>query len=860
MNMKKADINHLANLIKSNGDITSIRILITPDKLTGEARVNTLDFRDENNFSILHLAAQHNRADVIKLVFELYPTLRVFQFYPLAYLLYKCQLPLHVAASNDFAECIDALIEHKANVNEVNDKKYTPLQIAIKENKKKAAEKLLQVELKEEIIIKDKNVGDYVFDLAIEKDNPILFRNLCIVYTPTREQLECATGKIKRLLDYQPAKRRKTRQEFSNVLSYYTNAEITIDKNKLFDDAANTSDDESSDSENDEYQPIRPGIKTTDNDYYYRSVYFHKDYFKTSKERREARHKKYHDRPIYSYAVKKYAEEKLAKKDGDFDYEKTEKLFRDHFESLKKMPDQQERQANGRKAKKRRDFDSLYHHLIQAYKNSYNELFNCGGLSRNFGFKANHNPFVSTSKNAIRAAGYATRPALTCITHVENQPLKLRRSTGRFKHRRFGYLLVFLIDKKHVEQHSADIDALQASKKIGTNHFYQYDEEVAFVASIPAQYLVGFQVLSFPSFNQKWSREIEKYFGLNKNQYDFYKKKFLEGDIFKELPTLIQQITAHQINLYSKRLFKNSTLQIEETDKGNASLTTPESKQPTNDDSINTISALLNEMGIKDQEESNLSEATANSLLETASNVNNETKQLKTEADKFGFLCHDVSRNGLCLLYAIEHQLNQLHQADKNIPTFSYKTLQEKLVDHLNNYYSNYSFQKTKNEIISQALNYQKDWASEVGDVACMALSRALNINIVIISSLGNIIVHKHHNPKTTIYLGHEHQKHYQSLIRNQYPSSPPEQSISDHIENSPVDETWAKISPSVEENSSSEEKDYEFQQNDIGLQPPRAVRQPNFFQPTNEANGNNVEERKEKNQEKTNNAFRQQN
>lgn len=137
--------------------------------------------------------------------------------------------------------------------------------------------------------------------------------------------------------------------------------------------------------------------------------------------------------------------------------------------------------------------------------------------------------------------------------------------------------------------------------------------------------------------------------------------------------------------------------------------------------------------------------------------------QLFNAAQRFGFDCHDMHRDGNCFFHAVAHQLAlagfaHLGSSDAELRA---KAMHEMLTNI--NTYSGF-FDKDANTYIEENLE-SGVWADQP---IIAAMSRALNINIVIIRSDGappNILMQ--HFPQTTIYLGYEVGLHYQSLIEN---------------------------------------------------------------------------------------------
>lgn len=154
--------------------------------------------------------------------------------------------------------------------------------------------------------------------------------------------------------------------------------------------------------------------------------------------------------------------------------------------------------------------------------------------------------------------------------------------------------------------------------------------------------------------------------------------------------------------------------------------------------------------------------------------------QLEKSTGHFGFKCKDVPRDGLCLIHSIIDQLelrSSGYPDDLDIPTID--ELKESLLAHILENLHTYNALRTgiqSGTLVNQALSYQQNWSATIGDIAPLALARALNINVVIISSDQNAepVIIKRRDAKATVYLGHEGTSHYQSLERHIRGMRPP--------------------------------------------------------------------------------------
>jgi len=134
---------------------------------------------------------------------------------------------------------------------------------------------------------------------------------------------------------------------------------------------------------------------------------------------------------------------------------------------------------------------------------------------------------------------------------------------------------------------------------------------------------------------------------------------------------------------------------------------------------------------------------------------------LKKQASLYGFDCVDVIGGGDCLFNAVIAQLILL-----NIPGSTMLNVQQLRVLSAQHFYDNANlYEKTIGNIRAFVGEILKPgtWAD---DHVIVALSRALKITIVIISSdvTQPLVIKKQSNPEGVIYLGYEAGWHYQSL------------------------------------------------------------------------------------------------
>lgn len=141
-----------------------------------------------------------------------------------------------------------------------------------------------------------------------------------------------------------------------------------------------------------------------------------------------------------------------------------------------------------------------------------------------------------------------------------------------------------------------------------------------------------------------------------------------------------------------------------------------------------------------------------------------------------GFRLQNVLGNGRCFFYAVLHQLQNgnLHNQYSNWNEEKLRmSAVQYIVDHQN------EFEEFIPDGVNSFLNgliEGKRWAD---DVSITALSKALNINMIIINSDNSKpIVKEQSNAVGTVYLGYEVEWHYQSLIHDPGSSLRLEQSM----------------------------------------------------------------------------------
>lgn len=157
------------------------------------------------------------------------------------------------------------------------------------------------------------------------------------------------------------------------------------------------------------------------------------------------------------------------------------------------------------------------------------------------------------------------------------------------------------------------------------------------------------------------------------------------------------------------------------------------------------------------------------------------SKDLVIQANFYGFKCANVKGDGNCFFHALAHQF-------KNITN---EELRQKAIDEIQQhlaYYQPFINDQTPEEFINEHLK-QGAWVEES---LIRALSRALNITIVIIRSDGALPnIFKHTAATAIVYLGYEIGFHYQSLVENNIENQNPEKNIQEQIVQAEFDDSY---------------------------------------------------------------------
>ncbi|KAF2072700.1 hypothetical protein CYY_005980 [Polysphondylium violaceum] len=478
------------------GDVITVSILITPRRSTRKPKVDIYHFKDEKGHTALHYCAKHDQLEIIKKIFLAAPKIN--------------------------------------RIPQTNRDKLTPFHFAIYYNSEEIASFLHSHKGRKT----SKDQYRILTELILKKDDPKAFRLLLRLISRETPSilLNKAKEKIKKFLDYKPSRHYLKVQEVLERNNHINDQDYF---QRLLNDEENTSEEESSDSEPEGFHVLSHKKKLPKKlSLLYRGVHYNPQYFKSTKDRQKTFKKSYHKKPAYSKAVYELATTRVPKKEnGKFNYKKADKLVKNYFKFLKLTPDREERKLNGRKVKRVGMFDSLYEHLIQAYINSYNDLFENEGLTRNFNFCNNSNPLLSAIPRIECTSKFITghHP----MSPFPYQP-KLRKSTGSFKHCRIGYVHVYAVEKDHKDLH--DVSQL-ANIHVGAR---RERDEVYFESSIQPEHILGYQIFSIPKFNKRWSKEIQLHYGLGKGEYKYYSDKLEQSEFVSDL---IQKVTNHQLKI-----------------------------------------------------------------------------------------------------------------------------------------------------------------------------------------------------------------------------------------------------------------------------------------------------------------------
>ena len=145
------------------------------------------------------------------------------------------------------------------------------------------------------------------------------------------------------------------------------------------------------------------------------------------------------------------------------------------------------------------------------------------------------------------------------------------------------------------------------------------------------------------------------------------------------------------------------------------------------------------------------------SLMEVTESKSSTAQKLVAYAATWGYGCHSMEKDGNCFYHAVSHQVQQQLAVD-----IAYDTLRAIAVEHVLNHLALYSdsVDHSMHTFIDK-MSQNKQWADAIH---LRALSRALNLSLVIVRSDEKVTVLRREKPHAVLYLGYEVGVHYQSL------------------------------------------------------------------------------------------------
>ena len=145
------------------------------------------------------------------------------------------------------------------------------------------------------------------------------------------------------------------------------------------------------------------------------------------------------------------------------------------------------------------------------------------------------------------------------------------------------------------------------------------------------------------------------------------------------------------------------------------------------------------------------------SVAETKESKSSKAEKLAAYAAAWGYACQNMEKDGNCFYHTISHQLRQ--QLGMDIPYDKLRAIAtEHVLDHLALYSG--SVDQSMHTFIDK-MSQDAQWADEIH---LRALSRALNLTLVIVRSDQTVNVLRREKPNAILHLGYEVGVHYQSL------------------------------------------------------------------------------------------------
>ena len=145
------------------------------------------------------------------------------------------------------------------------------------------------------------------------------------------------------------------------------------------------------------------------------------------------------------------------------------------------------------------------------------------------------------------------------------------------------------------------------------------------------------------------------------------------------------------------------------------------------------------------------------SMAETKESKLSKAQQLAAYAATWGYACQNMEKDGNCFYHTISHQLRQ--QLGMDIP---YDKLRAIATDHVLNHLALYRDNVDQNmDTFIDKMSQDAQWADKIH---LRALSRALNLTLVIVRSDQTVNVLRREKSNAILHLGYEVGVHYQSL------------------------------------------------------------------------------------------------
>jgi hypothetical protein len=355
----------------------------------------------------------------------------------------------------------------------------------------------------------------------------------------------------------------------------------------IIHDYYDTSDDDDSDDEVDEIQLISPPKnKRQHYEILTRGFHFTKKTQQCTKK--DARKPEYHKQIELSDATRTFLENRKKRNGGKYSIKDADTIIKYSLDTLRcPQKDEGETGVNG-KIKYRTEahqFSAQYLRLVQAQMNRNSKHYTSSNaddriIMKNVKSFRNKSPFIFASKTPETA--FEDGAGCNNIDEIEiNCYLpKIRRCTGEFKHRRIGFVRLYAINKAQYANHMVDINAELSQGVIGISQQYKFNQEILIESSIPKKAIVGYQLISLPSFKKSWDNSIKEKYGLSKKQYSDIKRSFkyyiFKKDVEKDIKRLIAIVSSHQAKLFRKAIDK---LFLDDSHITNNNLTKPEQKK-----------------------------------------------------------------------------------------------------------------------------------------------------------------------------------------------------------------------------------------------------------------------------------------